>query len=532
MAIGNERPARIRLEAPSGKLEADLRAAQAKLRKFENATKRGRGRGSKSTGAQLLSAARVGTGALEKAGSSLFDAFAGGVEGAVDLERGLTRFQIAGNISAQAMFEMRNSLIAVASATGITRSELLAGAASYLAITGDADGARNSVALFAKVANASGASMADVANTAASLRENLKIDPKDFEGAFSALIVQGKAGAIELRDLSQELSGVAPQFAQFAKGSGLAGLATMGAALQAGRKGFASASEAATGLRALIVAINRNAARFKSGGVRVFDRDARTGKKTLRGFREIIDDIAKSRLAKDPTLLTKAFGSDEAKRFYDQLVLNRDLLDELERKSADGGAVSTDALAYQQSAAGKLEQAMEKLKISIASAFTPERIQDFAAALQSIAAAAKQVADAFNAVFEFNEVRKKKNRNEAELVKLGEYTGEDPQLLRQSQINAKRIALQEAAARPALRAARAQRVLEDVGAGDLQLRPGGFGQSVAAPPPSFSPAPRAAAAPVLGLSTPAINVSLWLDSERIATTQQNARSHRRQPGGR
>lgn len=529
MPLGSEKPARIRLEAPSGKLGNDLRVAEDKLRKFSQRSRRmlsdspRRGR-EKSGGAKLISAARVGVGALEKVGSTLFETFSSGVGDALDFERGLTRFKIAGNLSGVAMYELRNQILNVARATGVSRNEILAGSAAYLALTGDVDGASQSSALFAKVSNATGASMTDIATTAASMRDNLKIDRKDFESGFSALIVQGKAGAIELKDLSQELAGIAPQFSAFNKGAGLSGLATMGAALQAGRKGFSSASEAATGFRSMMSAVQRNAEKFK--GVKIFNKDPRSGVKTLRSFHEIVDGISKSKLAKDPTLLTAAFGSSEAKRFYDQLVLNKGMIADLEKQSSDGGAVSVDALTYQQSAAGKLEQAMETLKISIASAFTPERIQQFAGALERIAKAAGNFADAFNAVFEFGAVRDMKNRNEAELVKMGEYTGSDAGMQRESWINAKRIAIEDEKRRHALREARINRVLSAAGPGALQLQTGPFPQSVVAPKaetqsrlPPTSP-------------TPSPTVVLSLDGDVLATSTANARQSRRNLGGR
>jgi hypothetical protein len=118
----------------------------------------------------------------------------------------------------------------------------------------------------------------------------------------------------------------------------------------------------------------------------MFNKDPKTGVKTLKGFRDIVDQIANSKLAKDPTLLNEAFGSIEAQRFFEQLVKNRDMLDELEKKSSEGKAVATDSLAYQTSAAGQLEIAMNNLKLSVTKAFTPELIASFASALEKVAA--------------------------------------------------------------------------------------------------------------------------------------------------
>ena len=239
---------------------------------------------------------------------------------AVTLEKGLARFQIATDNSDAQMADFRSSLADTARASGLNRQELLDGAAAYVALTGDAAGAAAGMGLFAQVSNATGSSMADIAATAAAMKDNLGIKPSEFEAAFSALAVQGKAGAVELRELATELAGVAPSFAQFKNGKGAEGLAEMGAVLQVVRKGFGSTSEAATGFRSMMVAVQRNAVKFSKAGVRIFDKDPKTGKKSLRDFSDIVDAIAHSKLAKDPTLLTKAFGTDEAKRAYDQLI--------------------------------------------------------------------------------------------------------------------------------------------------------------------------------------------------------------------
>ena len=88
--------------------------------------------------------------------------------------------------------------------------------------------------------------MDDVATTGAALSQSLKIDPADFEKAFSILNSQGKAGAIELKDLAGEMASLAPQW-QRAGSSGVEGMTNMGAALQIVRRNFGSASEAAPG---------------------------------------------------------------------------------------------------------------------------------------------------------------------------------------------------------------------------------------------------------------------------------------------
>lgn len=408
------RAARVDLTVSTNGLDAGLRDARRSLRAFAKDGRRELGalddyvsRDDKFLRRFGAIGRRAGRGALAGGRAALGAAATGGKYAAglagigigvvaadvYDVEKALTRFQIATDASPQKMAAFRTELARIGRESGVARDQLVAGAAAYVALTGDADGAARSVELFARVSNATGASMGDIAATAAAMRDNLRIDPRDFEAAFSALHVQGKAGAVELRELATQLAGVAPSFAAFKGGAGAAGLVEMGAALQVIRKGFGSSAEAATGMRSLMVAINRNAEKFRKAGVRIYDKDPKTGKKTLRDFSDIVDAIGKSRLARDPTLLTKAFGSDEAKRAYDQLIANRALFDELIAKSSDVGAVNRDAMAYLASPAGRIAKAWEGIKLSLVEAFTPERIDKFASALERAVVFAADLVD-------------------------------------------------------------------------------------------------------------------------------------------
>jgi TP901 family phage tail tape measure protein len=396
--MARQRNAHVELTLGADRFDQGLARRGRDLRKFARDGERSLGslgrRAGGGAGGALKSIGNIAGGVL---GGGLAMAGIGGaasiVEDVMDFERGLTRFGIATDMSDAKLAAFRGSLHEVSRASGLNREELMNGAAAYVALTGDAEGAAGGVALFAKVANATGASMADIAATAAAMKTNLRIDPKDFEAGFSALAVQGKAGAIELRDLATLLAGVAPQFAQFKGGEGAQGLAEMGAALQVIKQGFGSSAEAATGLRALMVSMNRNAGKFQQAGIKIYDRDPKTGAKRLRAFSEIVDAIANSKLAKDPSLLTKAFGSDEAKRAYDQLVLNAGMMDDLMAKASDKNAIDRDAARYQESAAGRLDKAWNGIKLQIAEAFTPERIAAFITALEHIVEMINQISN-------------------------------------------------------------------------------------------------------------------------------------------
>lgn len=361
--------ARVEITSSASKFDVGLRDARKKLAGFG-------GYARKALGAVGGLAGKIGSGLSMGLGVNLFDGIGSVVGDVMETEKALTRLQIAGSRTPAQMDALRASLSDVASTTGIARQELIAGASAYVALTGDADGASQAVGLFAKVANATGASMDDIAATAASMRDNLKIDPKDFEAAFSALHVQGKMGAVEMREIAQEAAGLAPSFSKFAGGQGPAGLAEMGAALQVTRKDFGSTSEAASGLRQLFASLTRGSGKLKKLGIEVFNKDG-----SKRNFTEIIDEVVAAGLTEPQ--LQKILGSDEALRAIGALKTHRALLGDIRAASSDVGAIERDAATFRESTAGKLQIAMETLKASVADAFTPERIQAFVGAIGS-----------------------------------------------------------------------------------------------------------------------------------------------------
>jgi TP901 family phage tail tape measure protein len=372
----------ISIGADSAKLGSDLADAKKRLRGFTRDVKKIIGKGF-GGGKKLLGGAAglVGTGFGIQAAGGISDMLGD----LLTFEKGLTRFQIASGKTAAETAAFRDQVLGVSKSTGVASAEILAGAQSYVDLTGDVAGASSAMSAFARVAQASGSTVSDIATAAAAMQQSLGIDSKDIESTFSGMIAQGKMGAVSLKDFAGELAAIAPRWAKFNEATTTTGVAQMGAAFQVARQGFGSASEAATGLAALMGAITQNAKKFEKGGVKVFDKNPKTGVKTLRTFDQIMRSIGTSKLVKDPTLLAKAFGSKEAAQTFDMLTRNRGLFDDLVKAGADANAVSRDLGTYQESAAGKIEAAWNNAKIALAEAFTPERIERFAKVLAKAA---------------------------------------------------------------------------------------------------------------------------------------------------
>lgn len=368
----SDRTASVEITASSRGLQGKLRSARSKFGVFAD--------GVKSTMKDIGKSA-VGS-FIGNVGANLFgqvqNELMAGAKSSLELERGLTRLQIAAGRTPEEMEAFRASIRAVSDEQGLAQEELLAGAQAYVDLTGDIAGAERATRTFARVAQASGATVSDIAQASAALQQSLGITADELEATFSGMIMQGKAGAVSLKDFARELSSIAPRWAKFNEGSTVKGVAEMGAAFQLARQGFRSASEAATGMEALMGAIQMNAKRFEAVGVKVFDKNPKTGVKTLRSFNDIIQAISNSKLMKDPTALARAMGSKEAAQTFDMLTRNRALWDQLVQAGLDKGAVDRDNTTYLNSSAGQIDKAMTSLKNTVIGIFTPERIEKFA----------------------------------------------------------------------------------------------------------------------------------------------------------
>lgn len=370
--------AEIELVADDRKFAQKLRDARKKWAAFGQGLTKGAGNVAKGTHKAFSRIAGSTLGKLTQvAGFAGTAALVGSeVRNTMRFEEALTRLKIQAGAAMGSTDAFRRSVMNVSNATGLAREEVLAGQTAYVTLTGDVATASASMDLFAKIAKGSGASMDDIAGSAAALKQNLGIDPTEFERAFSILVHEGKAGSVELRDMASLMAKLAPQFAEFAGGKGVEGMADLGGALQVVNHGFNDADEAATALSGLMTSLTKNAGRFKAAGVDVFTTDA-SGVKHLRSVSEIVDAIGASKLAKDPQALTKALGRAEAYRAYLQLRNNREEWRKLGEENLNAKDVAEDYAAFQDSASGRMQAAWVQLKNTIAAAFTPERIQAF-----------------------------------------------------------------------------------------------------------------------------------------------------------
>lgn len=409
--------AEVEVTASSRSLGARLREARSKFSAFGSELKKNvfgkdlveKGFMSKA-GAQMVG--NLGSSALSAFGGMIADQ---GKE-VFAFNDALTRLQITGGKTPEFMQAFATSIRATSSAVGVSATDILGASQKYVALTGDMDGASKSADQWARVAQATGSTVGDIAETAAALKQNMHISPGEMEATFSALAVQGKKGAIELKDLSAQMSTIAPQWAMFKGGTGVDGVRQLGAALQVVKRGFGGdAAETITGLQSLLNATIKNAGRLKSAKVNVYESDGKGGKQ-LRNILDIVKDIGNSPLAKDPTKLAKALGRTEAYRAYLQLAQNKDVLDELITASSDAGVIQRDLATYSESAGGRTKIAWQQAKNEIAAAFTPERIEAFTSLLIKATKALAAIASGISKVIDG-------------VASMGEYAGRSASLV-------------------------------------------------------------------------------------------------------
>ena len=353
------RPAIVEITADSRSLGARLREASGKLASFAASSARVVGRAGETSAAVLY---RGAEGFARTFGPALKNGAVAVGAGAVlaagqvrDFEEGLVRLQINAGATASEMDDVRRSVRAASSATGIGSRDILAGVARYVDLTGDFAGATKQVRTFARVAQASDSAVGDVAQNAAAFGDALKIAPEEAEAAFSALITQGKKGSVTMKELARELPQLAPTMAQFKGGTGLAGLRQLGAAMQVINKRYNSASESATAFQSLAIALQSHAGKLDKAGVDVFDVGP-DGTKRLKDLFVIIDNIGRSDLMKDPGKLIKVLGRAEAVFPLQQLIRLREVRDEIRAAGEDAGAVERDLATYNNSRVGKFNR--------------------------------------------------------------------------------------------------------------------------------------------------------------------------------
>lgn len=377
--------AQIEITASSSRLAAGLSQAYSKFQTWGGAVARGINGAFKKINAKLEpgqtmknAVGHLGGDLLGRGLSAITDA-AGDVR---DFNRDIQRMGISAGKTPAQINEVGKSLRKASVDFGVNSNELAKASGLYFDLTSDSEGMTTAMSTLAKVSQASGADMESLVRTAAAMGDNMGIGADQMEAAFSGLIQQGKAGKVTLAELAREAPGLMAMWSSFGRGTGTQGLMEMNAALQVGAKAFGTASQAATGLEAMLGMLKARQAQLAAVGVQVYQKN-KDGTVSLRNLHDIVDQIQKKKI--DPRKYGKIFGENkEGRNFLEMLMKQRDLYGQVLEAGKDAGAVQRDSMAYAESDAGRLDLALNKIKETIASAFTPERITGFVNAIEGL----------------------------------------------------------------------------------------------------------------------------------------------------
>ena len=378
--------AQIEISASSSKLVAGLSAAAAKFHTFAGSVARGMGTAFKKINAKM----EPGSTAKHAIGNFAGDMMGRGMDAFVDAAKGVRNFesdlQRLGQTTHQTPAQMQAlsaSMRKTSVDTGINSEEIMKAAGAYFDLTSDTKGMDAALKTFAKTSQASGANMEDLVRIGAAAGDSMGIASSEFESMFSGLIAQGEAGKISLSEAATEFPELLAMASKF-KVVGRQGMTEMFAMYQVGAKAFGSGSKAATGMSAAYGMIQARAGQIKKHmKIDVFEKGA-DGVTRLKSFSKIVDEIAKKGI--DPRKAGKIFGENkEGRNFLDMLIKKQGDYNTVLAAGANTTAVQEGAMARADSKAGRLDLAFNRIKESIAAAFTPERIEAFTNGIEQLA---------------------------------------------------------------------------------------------------------------------------------------------------
>lgn len=308
----------------------------------------------------------------------------------IDFQRELTRLGIDLNKQPAEMQDIGKGIREISNQTGIGAEKVLAAGRDYADLAGLQAFTMERMSLIARAAQASGSDVSDMAALMFTLTENMKVPDSQLEDTIGGLINQAKFGSIHFKELAKELVALGAVYTQYGI-TGREGAIQMGAQMQLARHGFASASEAATGVLRIYRSLPQHASKFAQAGVNIWKEGSKT---VMRPFEDIIHQIQKSPLALDRERLIKSFGRTEGERFYQVLVALTQQYDRLKAAGEANGVVQRDLATYTESAAGRIDVAMARVKNGFAEALTPERIDQIVGGIEQIVAAMPAIVSA------------------------------------------------------------------------------------------------------------------------------------------
>lgn len=286
---------------------------------------------------------------------------------------------------------------------GVKATDVAAGAAGFVAKTGELGVARRFSSTFATVASASGASVEDISNAAADLFQKFDITSiEDMRSALAALTFQGKAGAFEIKDAAAQFAKMSAAASRFGVTKGAEGVKILGGLTQIARSATGSPEQAATAVEATFRQLVSKSKEIQGMGVHVFEKGSKSKTRDVRDV--LTETIAKSKGSLPK--LQEIFGDEgirgisplisafneakgkatgtEAEKTAAGMAAIREALAKAIDAPGDWSEVVKDAAAAQKSASAQLDAAWESVKAAVAQDAVPALLK-LAPAMTSLA---------------------------------------------------------------------------------------------------------------------------------------------------
>lgn len=349
-------------------------------------------------------AASVGKRGMQLAGVAGAGLAATSISQAMSLEDKSRRLALsargAGEKFAYSPAELQKRANSTSIATGVDTGAILDATQGFVAKTGDIKTGVENMKVFATVAQATGASIEDVASTAADLSQKFDIKgPKEMGDALAVLAFQGKKGAFELRDMATTFPEMAAA-AQRAGLTGVKGMRTLGGLAQIARQSTGSGEEASTSLQNAMTQLQDKSSELHSGKalagrtVDVFQGGDAT--KAARDLPTVLAEVI-SRSHGNIEQLNKIFDKRGMKAVSPMITAARDamagtkgtaaqkeaagaaavlkMIDDASNASGSFKDVETDAAEAMKSVNVQMEVLYTQLRATVASEIFPELVR-------------------------------------------------------------------------------------------------------------------------------------------------------------
>ncbi len=376
---------KVGMRVDNRKLGGDLGKSRSMFKRaFKNI-----GRGIKGTLSKVFSPLGIGLSAL---------GIGAVVNDVIKFEDVLQRLtDQAGVTSPRAIDKIRKQMIALSRDTGLSRASIADAQKELVDLIGPTGLSAAKLDLLAEANLATGASMKDLAGLSFVLGKALDLNtPLKLKLGLSAIATAGQFGSISMAEMVPVMKQVAASMRALS-GGGVGGTAQLASALQLLiGKGFASAAEAGTALESVLSSIAKKEKVLAGAKIGINVREMKDGKKQFIGLIPLLEKFRAKGLTTFGDLIG-ILGRKEPAKALAALIPQIDALRKLSalsaKQTAKNNSIETRAGNRRNSRVFKLKKSLNDVKESIAKAFTPERIEQFAALMEKVAVAVGFIAD-------------------------------------------------------------------------------------------------------------------------------------------